>query len=200
LGGAESDNSGTGYNHVVKIDRDSGIVTSARQVASPNCDDRPAGVDPELIVLHGISLPPGEFGGDAIDRLFTNTLDRDAHPYFREIVSLHVSSHLLVRRDGTLVQYVPIHRRAWHAGESCWCGRRGCNDFSVGIELEGTDETPYADAQYTRLVELLRALFATYPSLHRRRIVGHCDIAPGRKTDPGPSFDWPRLYRDLGER
>jgi AmpD protein len=184
----------------VRIDRDTGIVASARQVASPNCDDRPPGVEPELIVLHGISLPPGQFGGHAIDRLFTNALDPDAHPYFREIVALRVSSHLLVRRDGTLVQYVPIHRRAWHAGESCWCGRIACNDFSVGIELEGTDETPYADAQYARLIELLRALFAAYPSLHRRRIVGHCDIAPGRKTDPGPSFDWPRLYRDLGER
>ena len=193
-------NTGTGYNCAVKIDRDTGIVAGARQVASPNCDDRPAGVEPELVVLHGISLPPGEFGGDAIDRLFTNTLDPHAHPYFREIAALRVSSHLLVRRDGTLVQYVPIRRRAWHAGDSCWCGRRACNDFSVGIEMEGTDETPYDDAQYARLVELLRALFVAYPSLHRRRIVGHCDIAPGRKTDPGPSFDWPRVYRALGSR
>jgi AmpD protein len=182
----------------VKIDRDSGIVAGARQVSSPNCDDRPAGVVPELVVLHGISLPPGEYGGDAIDRLFTNTLDARAHPYFREIASLRVSSHLLIRRDGEVVQYVPIGRRAWHAGESCWYARRTCNDFSVGIELEGTDDVPYTDAQYARLVELLRALFAAYPSLHARRIVGHCDIAPGRKTDPGPAFDWRRLYRLLG--
>jgi AmpD protein len=181
----------------VKIDRVTGIVAGARQVASPNCDERPAGAAPELVVLHGISLPPGEFGGDAIDRLFTNTLDPDAHPYFREIVSLRVSSHLLVRRDGEVVQYVPLQRRAWHAGESCWCGRRACNDFSVGIELEGTDDTPYTDAQYARLTRLLHALFAACPSLNRRRIVGHCDIAPGRKTDPGPSFDWPRLFRSL---
>jgi AmpD protein len=182
----------------VEIDRESGIVGGARQVASPNCDDRPAGVAPELVVLHGISLPPGEYGGDAIDRLFTNTLDPDAHPYFRAIASLRVSSHLLIRRDGEVVQYVPIQRRAWHAGDSCWYARRACNDFSVGIELEGTDDTPYTDAQYARLVELLRALFAACPSLNRRRIVGHCDVAPERKTDPGPSFDWLRLYRALG--
>jgi AmpD protein len=181
----------------VNIDRNTGIVAGARLVVSPNCDDRPAGAAPELVVLHGISLPPGEFGGDAIDRLFTNTLDPDAHPYFREIVSLRVSSHLLVRRHGDVVQYVPLLRRAWHAGDSCWCGRRACNDFSVGIELEGTDDTPYTDAQYARLTELLHALFAAYPSLHRRRIVGHCDIAPGRKTDPGPAFDWQRLFRSL---
>jgi AmpD protein len=191
-------NTGTSYNCVVEIDRDSGIVVGVRQVPSPNCDDRPAGVVPELIVLHGISLPPGEYGGDAIDSLFTNVLDPQAHPYFRGIVALRVSSHLLIRRDGELVQYVPIHRRAWHAGESCWFARRACNDFSVGIELEGTDDTPYTNAQYARLVELLHALFAAYPSLHRRRIVGHCDIAPERKTDPGPAFDWRRLYQLLG--
>jgi AmpD protein len=178
----------------MRIDRKNGIVAGARQVASPNCDDRPAGVEPELIVLHGISLPPGEFGGDAIDRLFTNTLAPAAHPYFEQVAGLRVSSHLLIRRDGELVQYVPLHRRAWHAGESCYCGRNTCNDFSVGIELEGTDDVPYADAQYERLAQLIPALIAAYPSLHRRRIVGHCDVAPGRKTDPGPSFDWQRFY------
>ena len=178
----------------MRIDRKNGIVAGARQVASPNCDDRPAGVEPELIVLHGISLPPGEFGGDAIDRLFTNTLPPAAHPYFEQVAGLRVSSHLLIRRDGELVQYVPLHRRAWHAGESCYCGRNTCNDFSVGIELEGTDDVPYADAQYERLAQLIPALIAAYPSLHRRRIVGHCDVAPGRKTDPGPSFDWQRFY------
>jgi len=178
----------------MRIDRKNGIVAGARQVASPNCDDRPPGVEPELIVLHGISLPPGQFGGDAIDRLFTNTLAPAAHPYFEQVAGLRVSSHLLIRRDGELVQYVPIHRRAWHAGESCYCGRNACNDFSVGIELEGADDLPYADAQYDRLAQLIRALIAAYPSLHRRRIVGHCDVAPGRKTDPGPSFDWQRFY------
>jgi len=178
----------------MRIDRKNGIVAGARQVASPNCDDRPAGVEPELIVLHGISLPPGEFGGDAIDRLFTNTLPPAAHPYFEQVAGLRVSSHLLIRRDGELVQYVPLHRRAWHAGESCYCGRNTCNDFSIGIELEGTDDVPYADAEYERLAQLIPALIAAYPSLHRRRIVGHCDVAPGRKTDPGPSFDWQRFY------
>jgi len=178
----------------MRIDRNNGIVAGARQVASPNCDDRPPGVEPELIVLHGISLPPGQFGGDAIDRLFTNTLPPAAHPYFEQVAGLRVSSHLLIRRDGELVQYVPLHRRAWHAGESCYCGRNTCNDFSIGIELEGTDDVPYADAEYERLAQLIPALIAAYPSLHRRRIVGHCDVAPGRKTDPGPSFDWQRFY------
>ena len=181
----------------MRIDGRTGIVDVARQVASPNCDDRPAGVAADLIVLHGISLPPGHFVGDAIDRLFTNALAPEEHPYFREVAGLRVSTHLLVRRDGEVVQYVPLHRRAWHAGESCYRGRRACNDFSIGIELEGTDDAPYADAQYARLAETLRELLATYPVLDRRRIVGHCDIAPGRKTDPGPAFDWPRLYRSL---
>src|SRR5262245_4540721 len=140
----------------MRIDRKSGIVVGARQVPSPNCDDRPAGVEPELIVLHGISLPPGRFGGDAIDRLFTNALPAAEHPYFREIAGLRVSSHLLIRRDGELVQYVPLHRRAWHAGESCYCGRNACNDFSLGIELEGADDTPYADAQYECLAKVVR--------------------------------------------
>jgi AmpD protein len=181
----------------MRIDGRTGIVDAARQVASPNCDDRPAGVAADLVVLHGISLPPGHFAGDAIDRLFTNTLAPGEHPYFREVAGMRVSTHLLIRRDGELVQYVPLHRRAWHAGESCYRGRRACNDFSIGIELEGTDDLPYADAQYARLAEALDALLATYPALDRRRIVGHCDIAPGRKTDPGPAFDWLRLYRSL---
>jgi AmpD protein len=181
----------------MRIDGRTGIVGAARQVASPNCDDRPAGIAADLIVLHGISLPPGHFVGDAIDRLFTNALPPDEHPYFREIAGMRVSTHLLIRRDGELVQYVPLHRRAWHAGESCYRGRRACNDFSIGIELEGTDDAPYAEVQYARLAETLRALLATYPALDRRRIVGHCDIAPGRKSDPGPAFDWRRLYRSL---
>jgi N-acetyl-anhydromuramoyl-L-alanine amidase len=181
------------------IDTRTGLVAPARQLPSPNCDERPPGAVPELIVLHGISLPPGQFGGDAIDRLFTNTLAPTAHPYFREIAALRVSAHLLIRRDGELVQYVALHRRAWHAGESCYRGRPACNDYSIGIELEGSDDTPYGDAQYARLAELVRALLAHYPTLDLRRVVGHCDVAPGRKSDPGPAFDWPRLYRSVSD-
>ena len=178
----------------MRIDRNNGIVAGARQVASPNCDDRPAGVEPELIVLHGISLPPGEFGGDAIDRLFTNTLPPAAHPYFEQVAGLRVSSHLLIRRDGELVQYVPCELRAWHAGQSQWKGRERCNDFSIGIELEGTDELPYSDEQYTTLSDLVLALFERYGTLD---LAGHSDIAPGRKTDPGPAFDWKRLLNSV---
>ncbi|MEM9056624.1 MAG: 1,6-anhydro-N-acetylmuramyl-L-alanine amidase AmpD, partial [Pseudomonadota bacterium] len=151
----------------------------------------------DLIVVHGISLPPGEFGGDGLDRLFLNRLDPHAHPYFATIAALRVSAHALVRRDGSVTQYVPFHRRAWHAGRSRFEGREACNDFAIGIELEGTDETPYADAQYAALAAVVAALRAAYPTLARGRIVGHSDIAPGRKTDPGPAFDWPRLERRL---
>jgi AmpD protein len=170
-----------------------GILDGARQVPSPNCDDRPAGTVADLLVVHGISLPPGEFGGPWIDRLFTNTLPRDAHPYFESVADLRVSSHLLVRRDGELVQYVPFHRRAWHAGVSSWEGRERCNDFAIGIELEGTDAAPYESTQYAALARVIAALCRAYPALSPGRLVGHSDIAPGRKTDPGPAFDWPRL-------
>lgn len=173
------------------IDIEHGSLAAARQVESPNCDDRPPGVVPELIVVHGISLPPGEFGGPWIDLLFTNGLPRDAHPYFESIADLRVSSHLLIRRDGELVQYVPFHRRAWHAGPSTWQGRERCNDFSVGIELEGTDHDPYESAQYAMLGRVIAVLCRAYPSLAPDRIVGHSDVAPGRKTDPGLAFDWP---------
>jgi len=176
------------------IDTVTGLIATARQIPSPNCDERPADMAPELIVIHGISLPPGEFGGPWIDALFTNTLDPAAHPYFQEIHQLRVSSHLLIRRDGELVQYVPLHRRAWHAGASSHCGRERCNDFSIGIELEGTDELPYTPVQYQMLGTLIAALRAAYPALAAGQIAGHSDIAPGRKTDPGPCFDWPRLY------
>lgn len=182
------------------IDRDSGLFAAARQVASPNYNARPAGMSPELIVVHNISLPPGEFGGPWIDRLFTNELDPRAHPYFGAIAALRVSAHLLIRRDGELVQYVPFHRRAWHAGASRWQGREDCNDFSVGIELEGTDDGGYTTAQYRRLAVSIRALCRTYPTLSPQRLAGHSDIAPGRKTDPGPSFDWARLARWLAPR
>jgi len=175
------------------IDTEAGLLAGARFVPSPNHDARPEGSVPELITVHGISLPPGEYGGPWIDRLFTNALPNDAHPYFAQIAGLKVSSHVLIRRDGELVQYVPFHRRAWHAGESSYCGRDRCNDFSIGIELEGTDEHGYEPAQYRRLVDVIVALCAAYPSLSLDRVAGHSAVAPGRKTDPGPAFDWPRL-------
>ncbi len=165
---------------------------------SPNQDARPAGAAPSLIVVHGISLPPGEFGGPEIEALFMNTLDWDAHPYFGEIRGLEVSSHLLIRRDGSVFQFVPFTERAWHAGESCFRGRHRCNDFSIGIELEGEDENPYEDCQYDVLQAVIRALCGAYPALSPRTVAGHSDIAPGRKTDPGPAFDWLRLYDGLG--
>lgn len=176
------------------IDANSGWLRATRQVPSPNCDARPDGILPELIVVHGISLPPDEFGGPWIDRLFTNTLPPAEHPYFEKIKDLKVSSHLVIRRDGEPVQYVPFHERAWHAGASSYQGRERCNDFSVGIELEGADETPYEPAQYRVLSAVILALCEAYPSLSLTRIAGHSDIAPGRKTDPGPAFDWQRLY------
>lgn len=175
------------------IDTESGLLRTARQVPSPNCDGRPAGVAPDLIVVHGISLPPAQFGGPWIDRLFTNTLPADHHPYFADIAARKVSSHLLLRRDGEVVQYVPFQRRAWHAGVSSYRGREKCNDFSIGIELEGADEIAYEPAQYRMLSTLILQLCATYPSLSLERIAGHSDIAPSRKTDPGPAFDWARL-------
>ena len=170
-----------------------GYVAAATQVPSPNCDDRPPATVLSLIVLHGISLPPGRFGGDAIERLFTNRLDPDAHPYFASIAGLRVSSHFLIRRAGALVQFVPCSARAWHAGESAWRGRTRCNDFSIGIELEGSDRMPFEDAQYDALVALVRIVVKRYPI---DALAGHSDIAPGRKTDPGPHFDWPRLRHD----
>jgi N-acetyl-anhydromuramoyl-L-alanine amidase len=177
----------------VTVDAVTGIVGSARQVPSPNCDDRPPGVVADIVVIHGISLPPGEFGGPFIDQLFQNRLPPDAHPYFAGLAGLKVSSHLLVRRDGHLVQYVPLHRRAWHAGQSRFGSRQACNDFSIGIELEGTDDLPYQPVQYVRLAALLAALMQALPALAEAPIVGHSDIAPGRKTDPGAAFSWSRL-------
>lgn len=179
------------------IDRDSGWIDGVDRVPSPNCDARPPGCELELIVVHGISLPPGEFGGPWIDRLFANELPADRHPYFAAVCNLRVSAHVLISRGGELTQYVAFTDRAWHAGESVHRGREWCNDFSVGIELEGADDIPYARAQYRALAELIGALRRTWPSLGEAEIVGHCDIAPGRKTDPGPSFDWSRLERLL---
>ncbi len=178
----------------LRVDAITGRLLGVRYVDSPNHDARPPGNDPELIVVHGISLPPAEYGGPWIDRLFTNELPRDAHPYFAKIAGLTVSSHLLIRREGEIVQYVPFHRRAWHAGASQYCGRERCNDFSIGIELEGSDDAPYEPMQYRKLAEVIRALCRAYPTLSSERIAGHSDIAPGRKTDPGPAFDWKRLH------
>jgi len=175
------------------VDSGSGLMAEARQVASPNWDARPEGLLPELIVVHGISLPPGEFGGPWIDRLFLNTLPADEHPYFRQIEGAKVSSHLLIRRDGERVQYVPFQHRAWHAGKSSYAGRERCNDFSIGIELEGADDLPYEHAQYRELARSIGGLCRAYRSLSPERIAGHSDIAPGRKTDPGAFFDWARL-------
>lgn len=177
----------------MELTEDGDWLTTARRVLSPNCDERPASGAISLIVVHGISLPPGEYGGPWIDDFFTNRLDVTAHPYFTEIADLRVSSHLLIRRDGELVQYVPFSRRAWHAGKSCYQGKEACNDFSIGIELEGQDDTPYEPAQYRQLAGVIRTLRACYPDIGGGDIVGHADIAPGRKTDPGPAFDWAQL-------
>lgn len=173
----------------MKLDTN-GWLDEARHAASPNFDERPDNETPSLIVIHNISLPPGEFEGTAVESLFTNQLDWDAHPYYQGIRGMEVSAHFFIRRDGELIQFVPCTKRAWHAGISTWCGREKCNDFSIGIELEGTDETPFTDIQYTRLNELLAALRDTYPILG---VTGHSDIAPGRKSDPGPCFEWARV-------
>jgi AmpD protein len=183
-----------------EIDPSSGLVVGARQVASPNFDARPNGVLPDLIVVHGICLPPNEFGGPWIEALFLNQLPWDRHPYFKSIEGLIASTHLLIRRDGELVQFVSFNQRAWHAGKSNYNGRERCNDFSIGIELEGADEIAYEPIQYRVLAETIDALCRAYPSLSRDRIVGHSDIAPGRKTDPGDAFDWPRMRSMLNVR
>ena len=172
-----------------EIDQEGAWLLGARRLPSPNQDARPDEADINLLVIHGISLPPGEYGGAHIDRLFTNTLDPGAHPYFAAIHKLRVSSHLLIDRGGGVTQYVPFTARAWHAGASCFAGRGCCNDFSIGIELEGSDARPYADAQYRRLAEITGLLCGRWRAITKDRIVGHSDIAPGRKTDPGPAFD-----------
>jgi AmpD protein len=177
----------------MRVDVSTGLLVGVKQVLSPNFNARPAGVVPDLIVLHGISLPPGEFGGPWIERLFTGNLPPDAHPYFATIVGSPVSAHVLVRRGGEPIQFVPFGERAWHAGRSSWQGRDACNDYSIGIECEGTDDLPYEEAQYATLRALLSMLLAAYPAITPDRIVGHSDVAPGRKTDPGPAFDWARV-------
>ncbi|MGA0806137.1 MAG: 1,6-anhydro-N-acetylmuramyl-L-alanine amidase AmpD [Pseudohongiellaceae bacterium] len=169
-------------------------LDAALRVPSPNCSERPDAADISLLVIHNISLPPGEFGGPHIDELFCNRLDPAAHPYFAGICHLQVSAHLLIRRDGSVVQYVSFDRKAWHAGRSSFEGRADCNDYSIGIELEGSDDQPFSAAQYRALGAVTGTLLECYPRLHPARIAGHSDIAPGRKTDPGPCFDW-QAYR-----
>jgi len=171
-----------------------GWVNGARRIPSPNFDERPEGSGISLLVIHNISLPPNAYGGPGIIELFTNRLDPSAHPYYETIKDLKVSSHFLIRRDGELIQFVPCSKRAWHAGASNWCGRERCNDFSLGVELEGSDFEPFTDAQYETLGRLSKALHTAYPIADA---VGHSDIAPGRKTDPGPHFDWARYRRSL---
>jgi N-acetyl-anhydromuramoyl-L-alanine amidase len=173
------------------------LLPEAEYRASTNWDDRPADIRIDLLVIHSISLPPNEFGGPWIDHLFMNRLDPEAHPYFRQIEGLRVSSHLLIRRGGELIQYVPLNRRAWHAGSSNFCGRECCNDFSIGIELEGSDQSPFTDAQYATLAQATRQIQKHYPAITQDRITSHSAIAPGRKTDPGPYFDWPRYLSQL---
>jgi AmpD protein len=178
----------------LQVDLASGLIRDVTQIASPNCDARPPGTEADLIVVHGISLPPGEFGGPWIDHLFTNDLPVDAHPYFAEVATLRVSAHLVIKRTGAITQYVKFTDRAWHAGKSTFNGREACNDFSIGIELEGTDTLAYDAAQYQALAQAIAALCAAYPRLSAERVVGHSDVAPGRKTDPGPAFDWPHAH------
>ncbi len=177
---------------------DAGWLDTAEEIRSPNCDARPDSARIKLIVVHGISLPPGEYGGGFIQQFFCNRLDPDGHEYFTGICEMTVSAHCLVERDGHVVQFVSFLDRAWHAGQSSWRGETACNDFSVGIELEGCDDEAYTDAQYRTLAALVAALRAAYPDIDGDAITGHSDIAPGRKTDPGPAFDWNKLHQLLG--
>jgi AmpD protein len=172
---------------------DQGWLSTATALASPNADPRPDKSDISLLVIHNISLPPGQFGGGHVAELFTNTLDPNTHPYFAEIANFKVSAHLLIDREGVVIQFVPFDQRAWHAGVSAFAGRPACNDFSIGIELEGTDTDPYTHLQYECLVKITQCLIAEYPALSSERVAGHSDIAPDRKTDPGPAFDWVRF-------
>lgn len=178
----------------------SGLLNEARFLASPNHDERPTESEISLIVIHNISLPPDQFGSDHINQLFTNCLCEDEHPFFSEISHLRVSSHILIRRNGEIIQYVPFHKRAWHAGVSCFRDKEVCNDFSIGIELEGTDTTTFCDIQYSVLAEVIKSLHQEYASLGRDKITGHEQIAPGRKTDPGPHFDWLTLSNAIGAK
>lgn len=182
---------------IPQLDPATGLWSHTRQLPSPHHDARPDAQDISLLVVHNISLPPGEFGGGFIDDLFLGRLDASAHPYFADIAQLRVSAHACVFRDGSITQYVPTTQRAWHAGQSSFEGRERCNDFSIGIELEGADDAPFTDAQYTALSRLIAAAMRVHPAITPARITGHSHIAPGRKTDPGPCFDWPRLLANV---
>ncbi len=177
----------------MELNRDSRLLTGVRHIISPNCDERPENVEAEVIIIHAISLPPGCYGGRYIEALFCNRLDCDGHPYFNRLQGLRVSSHFLIDRDGCIVQFVPTDKRAWHAGVSYCLGRARVNDFSIGIELEGCDDDEFEEVQYQSLNALIELLMREYPAINRRRIFGHCEIAPDRKTDPGPNFDWSRI-------
>ena len=183
----------------MQINTKTGLIENVPFIASPNIDDRPASDDIDLLVIHSISLPPGEYGGPWIEKLFTNTLPADKHPYFKEIHQMKVSAHVLIRRDGTVQQFVPFHQRAWHAGASCYEERETCNDYSIGIELEGTDDSEFEDIQYQQLAELINALDDCYDKINKDRLTGHSDIASGRKTDPGTGFDWDKLKNLLSK-
>ena len=178
------------------INTTTGLLNECRQCPSPNKDERPDEMTIDLVVVHSISLPPGQYGGDEIEQFFQNRLNKDAHPYFEEIHELQVSSHALIKRSGKIVQFVPFHERAWHAGQSNYCGRERCNDFSIGIELEGTDTGDFEEEQYKQLSLLISALKIAYPAISDN-ITGHSDISPGRKKDPGTGFDWNRLNNPL---
>ena len=178
------------------INTETGLLDECGHCPSPNKDFRPDGAPIELIVIHSISLPPGEYGGDSIEQFFLNKLDKNAHPYFEEICEMQVSSHVLIKRNGEIIQFVPFHQRAWHAGISNFNGRECCNDFSIGIELEGTDTDKFEEIQYQKLAELTAALQTSYPETVNK-ITGHSDIAPGRKTDPGTGFDWQKFKRSI---
>jgi AmpD protein len=180
----------------MRFDAQTGWFEDVVHCPSPNFNARPAG-EVSLLVIHNISLPPGQFGTRKVQQFFRNCLDPHEHPYFHGIASMTVSAHFLIERDGQVTQFVSCLDRAWHAGVSCFDEREGCNDFSLGIELEGTDDTPYENAQYRSLAELGRALLDAFPRIGPERICGHSDIAPGRKTDPGNAFDWPRFRNDL---
>lgn len=190
---------GQSGDHPVKYQLESGWLSGVRRVPSPHCNNRPENTEVDLLVIHSISLPPGQYGGPYIDAFFLGQLDIDAHPYFSEIAALQVSAHLLIDRDGGVTQYVPLNRRAWHAGQSEFNGRCNCNDFSIGIELEGLDTDTYTDAQYRSLAEVTAAIKAAYPGIGKDTITGHSDIAPGRKLDPGPGFDWQRYLALLDD-
>ncbi|MGO1502246.1 MAG: 1,6-anhydro-N-acetylmuramyl-L-alanine amidase AmpD [Marinobacter sp.] len=187
----------TVYGEDIKVLRQTGRLSTARWCPSPNCGPRPEGSSISLLVVHSISLPPGQFGGCHIEQFFTNCLNPAEHPYFLTIADMRVSAHALIRRDGAVVQFVSLLERAWHAGRSCFQGVEECNDFSLGIELEGVDDIPYTPEQYRSLAVLTTVIRSAWPAVTSDRITGHCDIAPGRKTDPGPAFDWPNYWASL---